>query len=239
MVAESTEILRPMTQFGCAHACSGVTPARRSTGVVRNGPPDAVSRMRRAPERSNSPALPHTKPRGSDWNTAECSLSTGSSVPPPSASADMKRPPDITSASLLASSTVLPARAAAMAAGRPAAPTMAAITMSTSCPAATSSSAAGPWRTWVASPLRRMAASRRSALAASAITAWRGRCSRHCSSSTASFLPAASATTSNSPRWRAMTSSVLAPMEPVEPRMAMRLVISRPPAPAPPPAASR
>ena len=40
-VAESTEILRPITHFGCAHASSGVTPSRSSR--FRNGPPDAVS----------------------------------------------------------------------------------------------------------------------------------------------------------------------------------------------------
>jgi hypothetical protein len=42
MVAESTEILRPITQLGCAHACSGVTAARLSSGAARNGPPEAV-----------------------------------------------------------------------------------------------------------------------------------------------------------------------------------------------------
>ena len=43
MVAESTEILRPITQLGCAQACSGVTAARLSSGAARNGPPEAVS----------------------------------------------------------------------------------------------------------------------------------------------------------------------------------------------------
>ena len=56
IVAESTEILRPMTQFGCAHASSGVTEAKRSSGSVRNGPPEAVSRMRRTPARDRSPS---------------------------------------------------------------------------------------------------------------------------------------------------------------------------------------
>src|SRR5687768_17939735 len=40
MVAESTEILRPITQFGCAHAWSGVTAPSLSIGVARNGPPE-------------------------------------------------------------------------------------------------------------------------------------------------------------------------------------------------------
>src|SRR5579871_4372799 len=48
-VAESTEILRPMTQRGWAQASSAVTAARRSLGTRRNGPPEAVSRIRRTP----------------------------------------------------------------------------------------------------------------------------------------------------------------------------------------------
>ena len=47
IVAESTEILRPMTQFGCAQAWSGVTASSVSSAQVRNGPPEAVSTMRR------------------------------------------------------------------------------------------------------------------------------------------------------------------------------------------------
>ncbi len=42
MVAESTEIFCPMTQFGCAHACSGVTLAKLAGSRWRNGPPEAV-----------------------------------------------------------------------------------------------------------------------------------------------------------------------------------------------------
>ena len=42
MVAESTEILRPMTQLGWAQACSGVTSLNVRGSRVRNGPPEAV-----------------------------------------------------------------------------------------------------------------------------------------------------------------------------------------------------
>src|SRR5690606_13806337 len=42
IVAESTEIFFPIDQFGCLHACSGVTCASASSATVRNGPPDAV-----------------------------------------------------------------------------------------------------------------------------------------------------------------------------------------------------
>ena len=45
IVAESTVILRPMRQFGCAQASSGVTFASSASGRVRNGPPEAVSRI--------------------------------------------------------------------------------------------------------------------------------------------------------------------------------------------------
>ncbi len=63
---------------------------------------------------------------------AECSLSMGSSVAPPSRTADMNTSPPTTSASLFASSRRLPARAAARQGASPAAPTMAAMTTSTS-----------------------------------------------------------------------------------------------------------
>ena len=45
IVAESTEILRPITQFGCAQASSGVTPCSVAGSRWRNGPPEAVSTM--------------------------------------------------------------------------------------------------------------------------------------------------------------------------------------------------
>ena len=77
-VAESTEILRPMTQLGCAQASSGVTRSRRARSVSRNGPPDAVSRMRFTP----GGASPLRALGGRHWNTALCSLSMGSSVAP-------------------------------------------------------------------------------------------------------------------------------------------------------------
>ncbi len=51
IVAESTEILRPITQFGCATASAGVTSPRVATSRVRKGPPEPVSRMRRTPPR--------------------------------------------------------------------------------------------------------------------------------------------------------------------------------------------
>ena len=228
MVAESTEIFGPITQLGCAHACAGVTRSSWSTGVVRKGPPEAVSSKRRTPARSSSPARPQTKSRGSACSSAECSLSIGSSRPRPCAIAAMKSAPDMTSASLLARSTSLPARAAASVAGSPAAPTIAAMTTSTASSATMRSSASLPWCTSVASPCARTAAASRSAAAASQSTACAGRKATHCSSSTRSFLPAASAVTRKRSRWRATTSSVFFPIEPVDPKTAIRLM-ARPP----------
>ena len=126
MVAESTEILRPITQLGWAQACSGVTLHRLAGARVRNGPPEAVRMIlsMRWPQVAGS--------SGSDWKMAECSLSMGSSAAPPSRTARRNTSPPTTSASLLASSSRLPARAAARHGARPAAPTMAAMTVSTS-----------------------------------------------------------------------------------------------------------
>ena len=46
IVAESTEIFAPMLQFGWATACSGVTFSIKAESFSRNGPPDAVSKIR-------------------------------------------------------------------------------------------------------------------------------------------------------------------------------------------------
>ncbi|MCY1538305.1 hypothetical protein D9M68_738380 [compost metagenome] len=146
MVAESTEILRPMTQFGWAQASSGVTRWRVFGSRWRNGPPEAVSTIfstRRSQLSESS---------GSDWKTAECSLSMGSNVAPPSRTARMNSSPPTTRASLLASSSFLPACAAARLGASPAAPTIAAITACTSGSELTSHSARSPASTWTDKP---------------------------------------------------------------------------------------
>ena len=150
-VAESTEILRPMRQRGCAQACSGVTSAICSRVARRNGPPDAVSRIRRTP----AGAAPVRSVCGMHWKIALCSLSIGTSIAPPWRAASTSSDPAITSDSLFATSTCLPARAAASVEGSPAAPTIAAITTSTSALAAQASSAAGPQCTSVGQPAAR------------------------------------------------------------------------------------
>jgi hypothetical protein len=77
IVAESTEILRPITQFGCAQAWSGVTDASVAGSRVRNGPPDAVRTMWSTAASQSAGFV------GRHWKIAECSLSIGISVAPP------------------------------------------------------------------------------------------------------------------------------------------------------------
>src|SRR6266487_5392189 len=55
-VAESIVIFGPIFQVGCFNACSGVMESNPVRGVSRNGPPDAVSRMRRTSETSHAEA---------------------------------------------------------------------------------------------------------------------------------------------------------------------------------------
>ena len=183
IVAESTEILRPITQFGWAQASSGVTLCSVAGSRLRNGPPEAVSTMwsmRRAQAVRSS---------GRHWKIAECSLSIGSSSPPPCCTACMNNRPPTTSASLLASIRRLPARAAAMQGGKPAAPTMAAITLSTSGCAASAHSAGAPCSTSVRrpAPTRVAASSLRSQSACSDVptAANRGAQRRHSTASSA------------------------------------------------------
>ena len=128
MVAESTEILRPITQLGWAQACAGVTRPNSDIGKVRNGPPEAVSQIRRTPALSRALSRSRVKSAGRHWKMALCSLSIGSSSAWWARTSSMNKLPVITSASLFASSTRLPALAAASVGLSPAAPTMAATT---------------------------------------------------------------------------------------------------------------
>ena len=45
MVAESMVMRWPMTQVGCLRACAGVMWSKSASGVLRNGPPEAVSQI--------------------------------------------------------------------------------------------------------------------------------------------------------------------------------------------------
>ncbi len=129
-LAESTEILAPMLQFGWFRAWAGVTEARKAASLPRNGPPEAV-RMSLESSLPSASAWPHRA-----WNSALCSESTGRMMAPLARAAwRMSRPPR-TRLSLLASAMRLPALAAARVGRKPAAPTMAESTRSDSGPAA-------------------------------------------------------------------------------------------------------
>jgi len=99
-VALSMLIFFPMSHTGCRSACSGVTVFRDSSGVVRNGPPDAVRMIR---------ATPSVDPPRRHWCTAECSLSTGRRLPPESRTTSWRSAPAMTRLSLLARATHFPA----------------------------------------------------------------------------------------------------------------------------------
>src|SRR6476469_19575 len=103
--------------------------------------------------------------------------------------------------SLFASARRVPCSSAAIVAGSPAKPTTAFSTTSASGCAASSASASPSW------PQQRAHFGSTSNSAA-------------CRASSAAFRPAASATTSYSPRWLRTTSSAWVPTEPVDPRIA-------------------
>ena len=124
-VAESTEILRPITQFGCAHACSGVTcvellERRGAERAARGGEQDAAH-AGRSVACCRPAALEDRVVLAVDRQQLRAAVARRRR---------MNSAPAMTSASLLASSTRLPARAAASVGGRPAAPTIAAMTVS-------------------------------------------------------------------------------------------------------------
>ena len=130
---ESIVIFGPMLQVGCASASSGVTSSSSSRVRPRNGPPDAV----RTSECDLSGARPSRH-----WNAAECSLSTGSSRPPPRSRAASASSPAATRLSLFASARSTPRSSAQSVRGRPAKPTTALRTTSGS--ARSSSSVRSP-----------------------------------------------------------------------------------------------
>ncbi len=120
-LALSMVIRCPIAQFGCDEASARVAVASFSAGQSRNAPPEAVM-ITRSTARISSPA--------SAWNTAECSLSTGSTVAPEARAASRSSGPAVTRLSLLASASVRPCCSAVSPGRSPAAPTMADIAQS-------------------------------------------------------------------------------------------------------------
>ena len=115
-VAESIEILPPMSQVGCASASSTVTSASSARVRPRNGPPDAVS--------TSLSTVPGRSP-ASSWCSAECSESTGRICAPVASASAMTSSPPTTSDSLLASARSIPSPSVATVGPRPAEPTSA------------------------------------------------------------------------------------------------------------------
>ena len=134
-VAESREIFRPMDQVGCFTASAGVMPLNSSRGRRKKGPPEAV--------RINF-STSSRRPFSRHWKMADCSLSTGSSSPPPCRSASFTRSPPQTRDSLLAMATRFPAFRAESRGTRAAMPEMASTTTSTWGSAASSQRAWTP-----------------------------------------------------------------------------------------------
>ena len=124
-VAELMVMTGPMSQVGCASACSAVTSASSSAVRPRNGPPLAVSTSRRTSS---------ARPPRRHWASAECSESTGTIWP------GLARPvtsgPPMISDSLLASARVVPASSAASVGRSPTAPVIPLSTTSQARPAA-------------------------------------------------------------------------------------------------------
>ena len=138
-VAESIVIFGPMDHVGCASASSTVTDSSSSSDRFLNGPPDAV----RTTESTVCGARPSRH-----WKSAECSLSTGRSSPPPRFHAAIASSPAATRLSLFASASVTPRSSAQSVAPTPAKPTTAFRTRSGS--AASRSSVESP-PTWTCS----------------------------------------------------------------------------------------
>src|SRR5919198_5688012 len=136
-VAESTVIFGPIRHVGGARASSGVTSSSFSRLRPRNGPPEPV----RTSDSTCSGARPSRH-----WKAAECSLSTGSSSPPPRSRAASASSPAATRLSLFASASVTPFSSAQSVAGSPAKPTTA---LSTTSGRARSSSSVRSPPTWV------------------------------------------------------------------------------------------
>ena len=210
-----------MTQFGWAHASSGVTRWSSARERLLNGPPDPVRRILRIPFATSSPEANG----GRHWKMALCSLSIGSSMAPLARTVSMNTGPATTSASLFASSSFLPALAAASVARSPAAPTIAAMTQSTSGREATSTSPASPARTRQPTPASARRSRSRGACAASATHTVSGRCRLHRFASSSTCRWAVSAATRKRDGCRAITSRVLAPIEPVAPSIAMFWIV--------------
>ena len=137
-VAESMVTFAPMDQLGCLRASDGVTPSSSARVFPKNGPPEAVSRMRLSSGRQ----LPCKH-----WKMAECSESTGTISAPFSVARAVTKGPAQTIVSLLARAMRLPPSMAARVGASPAMPTTAVTTVSAWGRAAAAKTPSSPPRT--------------------------------------------------------------------------------------------
>ncbi len=122
-VAESMVIFCPIAQFGCFSASSGCTFSSSFLVFPRNGPPEAVNRIRL----TCFPFSPFNA-----WKTALCSLSTGRIRTFFSFASGMMICPAVTRVSLFARAISFPASIAAIVGLIPIIPTIAVTRMSVS-----------------------------------------------------------------------------------------------------------
>ena len=205
-------IFAPMDQFGCFKASSTWTFFICSLVHPRNGPPDAVNRIFSI----LFPCSPFKH-----WKIALCSLSTGRRRTFFSFTSGMMRCPAVTRVSLFARAMSFPASIAAIVGRMPIMPTTAVTRISYPSMTAISKSPSMPETIFVPVSATRTASS--FAFSSSQTPQIFGENSRIWLSSASMFLPAAIPTTSISPFART-TSKVWVPMEPVEPRIAIRFI---------------
>ena len=198
-----------MAQLGCFNACAAVTLRSCSFENVRNGPPEAVSRILRMG--LASPTI-HCR-------MAECSLSTGRMATWLSKARRLMIAPATTSVSLLARAMVLPALMASTVGRKPEKPTMAVSTTSMSPEVTTWLMASAPAYTLIGKSER--ASCTILYCVSSAITTVSGLKARACLMSSSALRPAVSVCASKRSGWRLITSSVCVPIEPVEPKTAI------------------
>ena len=203
-VAESIVIFRPITQFGCFSASARVISSNVSFALVRNGPPLAVKIIRLMLS-GDSPTR--------HCAIAECSESIGRISVPVFLARAVISSPATTSVSLLAMATLLPALMASIVGRSPAKPTIAATTISISLRLHISLSASAPVLIIAPNSLRNV-----SAASGSVITTVSGWNSAIWLRTSSTDLFALIAFTENLSGLRRITSSVLRPMLPVEPR---------------------
>mmetsp|Transcript_72584 Transcript_72584/g.146089 ORF Transcript_72584/g.146089 Transcript_72584/m.146089 type:complete len:260 (+) Transcript_72584:814-1593(+) len=219
MVAESTVIFAPMSQFGCvvafARTHSGSSKHLRASSSAdksRKAPPDAVRITLRMP------------PGGTPWRAwkmALCSLSAGVMVTPYFSSKGKITGPPAMRVSLLAKAMRLPFLMASMVGSKPAHPTIPVTTTLASSSVATMFTPSAPPHTSTpVTPSARSLSFSSGTFAGSAHETTRtvSLNSAHCAARRSRFPPAESAVTLNlSGRARTM-SNVCVPIDPVEPR---------------------